>query len=87
MSAVARRSLALEHVILLDHDKLINDEVCSPFRNSIIQLVCDEVFNIPQHDEAYYMFTAFQRDGKIHRGRNNLRKLCMHLNIKISTVI
>ena len=87
MSAVARRSLALEHVILLDHDKLINDEVCSPFRNSIIQLVCNEAFNIPQHYEAYYMFTAFQRDGKIHIGRINLHKLCLHLNVKMSTVI
>ena len=73
MSAVARSSWASEYVILLFHDKLINDEVCSPFRDSIIQLVCDEAFNIPQHYEAYYMFTAFQRDGKIHIGRINLR--------------
>ena len=80
MSAVARSSLASELVILLDHDKLIIDEVCSPFRNSIIDLVCNEVFNIPQHDEAYYMFTAFQRDRKIHIGRNNLHELCVHLN-------
>ena len=87
MSAVARSSLASEHVILLFHDKLINDEVCSPFRDSIIQLVCDEAFNIPQHYEAYCMFTAFQRDGKIHICRINLHKLCVHLNIKISTVI